>query len=74
VAGAIFYTFALSKSFCYGFFTSVSVGYGIYWHPLDHRDELVVAYSALHLLLGSAMIGLAMAAFASSLTASTADW
>lgn len=56
------------------FFTSVSVGYGIYWEQVEDRSNVVVVYSACHLLVGSVMIGLAMAAFANSLTAASSDW
>jgi len=73
MCGTVFYTLNNDLPIVKGLYLSVSVGYGIFWWPMD-TDPYTKAYTTAHLLFGSAAIACAMAAFARSLVNAKSNW
>jgi hypothetical protein len=71
--GMIFYSISENMSWATAFFTSVSVGYGVFWVDLTYSSPSL-AYTLFHLLVGCVAIAIVMAVFASSLTDNKEGW
>lgn len=73
VSGTLFFKYHTSAGWCKAVFQSVSIGYGIFWFPID-SGSFSNAYIRLHFVVGVAAIGGVMAVFARSLVDSKARW
>jgi hypothetical protein len=61
------------SSFAMGVYHSVNTGYAIFW-TVSSLTTTQKCYTVLHLIFGSSMVGLAMAAFAKALLAGNTQW
>jgi hypothetical protein len=73
LSGTLFFKFHTHVGWCRALFQSVSIGYGIFWIPID-PGPFSHAYIRLHFVIGVAAIGGIMAVFARSLADSKARW
>eukprot|EP00602_Paraphysomonas_sp_CaronLab_P009130 CAMPEP_0185028594 /NCGR_PEP_ID=MMETSP1103-20130426/14400_1 /TAXON_ID=36769 /ORGANISM="Paraphysomonas bandaiensis, Strain Caron Lab Isolate" /LENGTH=778 /DNA_ID=CAMNT_0027563057 /DNA_START=538 /DNA_END=2874 /DNA_ORIENTATION=+ len=75
--GALVYTFYQGAhagfSFARGFYISVSVGVSMFWIELN-TNGIGKAYTILHMLIGSVLLGSVRAAVAQSLVESKSNW
>jgi hypothetical protein len=73
LSGTLFFKFHTHVGWYKAIFHSVSIGYGIFWIPIDPGPFSHV-YIRLHFMVGAAAIGGIMAVFARSLADSKARW
>jgi hypothetical protein len=72
-SGTLFFKYHTQVGWCKAIFRSVSIGYGIFWFPLD-SGTFSNTYIRLHFVAGVAAIGGIMAVFAHSLVDAKARW
>ena len=63
----------MNVSFMKGFYSSVNVGYSIYW-TADESDPIEKAFSVIHLLIGQVFMSVLMAVVASNLIITKSVW
>ena len=73
VLAGLFYSLKMNVSYMKGFYSSVNVGYSIYW-TADERDSVEKAFSVVHLLIGQVFMSVLMAVVASNLIITKSVW